>query len=173
MATITFDLYGTLLDPGEQATVLQQGVQLAMAHTLAGDFRPFAELLEAAGGEVPESMPAFDDVLPGLDRLAGAGHRLAVITNSARDTGEQHLRRADLLDRFACVAGVDEAQGSKPDARAYALTDSGWHVATHWWNVLGAGAVGRRTVDVARQGPLPPTVAADVVVDRLDELELP
>lgn len=173
MATITFDLNGTLLDPGAQADALQDAVRLAMAHTLAGDFRPFAELLEAAGGHVPDAMAPFDDVVAGLDRLARAGHRLAVITNSARATGERHLARAGLLDRFERVAGVDEASAYKPDPRAYALIESDWHVAAHWWDVLGAGAVGRRTVYVARQGPLPATVSADVVVDRLDEIELP
>lgn len=133
MASITFDLNGTLLDPGEQADVLQDGVRLAMAHTLADDFRPFAELLEAAGGEVPESMPPFG----------------------------------------AVVAGLEEASAYEPYPRAYALIESEWHVAAHWWDVLGAGAVGRKTVYVARQEPLPPTVRADVVVERLDELELP
>ena len=78
MATISFDLNGTLLDPGEQTDVLQDAVHLAMAHTLAGDFRPFAELLEAAGGEVPDELPPFPDVVTGLDRLAAAGHRLSV-----------------------------------------------------------------------------------------------
>ncbi len=173
VATITFDLNGTLLDPGGQADILQDAVRLAMAHTLAGDFRPFAELLEAAGGDVPDELPPFADVVPGLDRLVAAGHTLSVITNSARETGEQHLDRAGLRDRFERVAGVDEAEAYKPDPRAYALVESEWHVAAHWWDVLGAGAVGRRTVYVARQGPLPPTVTADVVVDRLDELKLP
>ena len=173
MATITFDLNGTLLDPGDQADVLKQAVQMAMAHTLADDFRPFAELLEAAGGSVPDELPSFADVAAGLDRLAAAGHRLSVITNSARETGEQHLNRAGLRDRFDRVAGVDEARAYKPDPRAYALVESDWHVAAHWWDVLGAAAVGRRTVYVARQGPLPATVRADVVVDRLDELDLP
>lgn len=173
MATITFDLNGTLLDPGEQTDLLQDAVRLAMAHTLAGDFRPFAELLEAAGGEVPDEQPPFDDVAAGLDRLAAAGHRLSVITNSAREIGEQHLSRAGLRERFERVAGTDEAQAYKPDPRAYALIESDWHVAAHWWDVLGAGAVGRRTVYVARQGPLPATVTADIVVDRLDQLELP
>jgi len=173
VATITFDLNGTLLDPGEQADALTRAVQLAMAHTLAGEFRPFAELLEAAGGSVPEAMAPFADVPAGLDRLRERGHTLAVITNSARETGERHLEAAGLRDRFGRVAGVDEAQAYKPDPRAYALVQSDWHVAAHWWDVLGARATGRRTVYVARQGPLPATVTADLVVDRLDELALP
>ncbi len=141
-----------------------------MAHTLVGDVRPFADLLEAAGGEVPDHMPPFPDVGAGLDHLAAAGHALAVITNSARDTGEEHLRRAGLRERFGRVAGVDEADVYKPHPRTYALVESDWNVAAHWWNVLGARAVGRRTVYVARQGPLPATVTADITVARLDQL---
>src|SRR4051794_10476551 len=143
-----------------------------MAHTLAGQFRPFAELLGAAGGELPDAMPPFGDVVSGLDRLLQAGHRLAVITNSSRETGVAHLDRAGLLDRFERVAGVHGAQAYQPDPRAYALIDSDWHVAAHWWDVLGARAAGRRTVYVARRGPLPATVDADLTVDRLDDLEL-
>src|SRR5437588_2764101 len=146
MALITFDLNGTLLDPGDHANVLQHAVRLAMAHTLAGDFRPFSELIEASGGQVPDEQPAFEDVPAGLDRLANAGHELAVITNSSRATGEQHLARAGLLDRFTQIASVEDVQVYKPHPRVYELVRSDWHVAAHWWDVLGASAAGRRTV---------------------------
>lgn len=172
MARISFDLNGTLLDPGEQAEVLQQAVHLAMAHTLAEDFRPFAELIEAAGGRPPDALPAFDDVASGLERLRAQGHELTVLTNSARRTGEDHLERAGLREHFAHVAGVDEAGAYKPARRAYALVEADWHVAAHWWDVLGAGQAGRRTVYVARQGPLPSTVTADLTVERIDQIDL-
>ncbi|MDP9386184.1 MAG: HAD hydrolase-like protein, partial [Actinomycetota bacterium] len=120
MALVAFDLNGTLLDPAEQGEKLQVAVRLAMAHTLAGDFRPFAELLEAAGGNVPERMEPFPDVADGLDRLAEAGHRLAVITNSAREVATQLLERVGLLDRFERVVGVDEVGAYKPARRVYA-----------------------------------------------------
>jgi len=120
MALVLFDLNGTLLDPGDRLPVLQRAVQLAMAHTLAGDFWPFGSLLEAAGGETPAEMPAFADVAPALERLNGDGHRLAVITNSERSTGEQHLRRAGQL-------GGEDA----------------WLVAAHDWDL---GRTARRGV---------------------------
>ena len=62
-ALILFDLNGPLLDPGQQKDKLQAAVRLTMANTLADDFRPFAALLEALGGTVPETMPPFPDVL--------------------------------------------------------------------------------------------------------------
>src|SRR4051794_19072444 len=108
MALVMFDLNGTLLDPGEHAEALQQAVRLAMAHTLAADFRPFAELLAAAGTGVPDAMPAYAEVPQALRRLRDEGHRLAVVTNSARDTAQRHLERAGLLDCFERVVGTDE-----------------------------------------------------------------
>jgi FMN phosphatase YigB (HAD superfamily) len=171
MAVISFDLNGTLLDPQDQTDVLQRAVQLAMAHTLAGEFRPFDELLEAAGGRPPDAMPLRPDVTAGLDRLRAAGHELCVLTNSAADTGTEHLARAGILDRFTRVAGADEAGAYKPDRRVYDLIPDGeWHVAAHWWDILGADRAGRRTIYIARAGPLPSTVKAEIVVERLDDL---
>ncbi len=124
VATITFDLNGTLFDRGDEADALQQAAALAMAHTLVGDVRPFADLLEAAGGEVPDHMPPFPDVGAGLDHLAAAGHALAVITNSARDTGEEHLRRAGLRERFGGSpastrrTSTSHTRGRRPSSRA-------------------------------------------------------
>ena len=181
MALVLFDLNGTLLDPGPLGPALQQAVRLAMAHTLAGDVRPFAELVEAAGGEVPEAMPPFPDVAPGLDRLRAEGHRLAVVTQSARATGEQHLSGAGLLDRFERVVGADEAGAAKPDLRVYAYAlqalggqagEGTWLVAAHDWDVVGAHGAGLRTAFLDRGGPPPVSVRADRIVPALTELDL-
>ena len=180
MALVLFDLNGTLLDPGPGKDTLRAAVRLAMAHTLAGDFRPFSELLEAVGGTVPEAMPPFPDVPDGLGALKRQGHRLAVLTNSARETGEQHLRAAGLRDFFVRVIGVDEVGAYKPDTRAYGFalsqlgTDAGdaWLVAAHDWDLIGAHGAGPRTVFVARGGLPPVTVEADRKVGALTQLQL-
>ena len=180
MALILFDLNGTLLDPGAGKDKLQAAVRLAMAHTLAGDFRPFDELLEAVGGTVPNAMPAFPDVPDGLGALKRQGHRLVVLTNSARETGEKHVRAAKLDHFFERVIGVDEVGAYKPDRRAYAyaLSQSGaepaetWRVAAHDWDLLGAHGAGMRTAFVARGGPRPVTIQVDREVEALIGLEL-
>ena len=181
MALVLFDLNGTLLDPGPRTDVIQAGVRLAMIHQLGGEFRPLAELIEAAGGQVPDAMPPFPDVAAGLDRLAGAGHRLAVLTNSAQRTGDRHLQQAGLRDRFERVIGVDEVQAYKPDRRAYAYAldqlgaepRDAWLVAAHDWDIIGAHVAGLRTAFVDRGGPAPPTVTPDATVAGIDELTLP
>ncbi len=181
MALVLFDLNGTLLDPGPRKDVIQAAVRLAMIHQLGGEFRPLAELITAAGGEVPEAMPPFPDVVGALDRLAGDGHRLAVLTNSARETGGRHVQRAGLGERFERVIGVDEIQAYKPDRRAYAYAldqlgvepRDAWLVAAHDWDIIGAHAAGLRTAFVDRGGQAPATVAPDAAVASLEELRLP
>lgn len=180
MALILLDLNGTLLDPGSEKEKLHAAVRLAMVHTLADDFRPLAELIEAVGGTAPERMPPFPDVPAGLDRLAAQGHRLAVLTNSARQTAERHLRVAGLRERFERVIGVDEIGAYKPDARTYAhaLEQLGvtagdtWLVAAHDWDLIGAHGAGLRTVFVARGGPRPVTIEVDREVEALTALEI-
>ena len=92
-----FDVDSTVLDLRELKLALRHAVRLATAHTPVGDVRPFAELMEASGGTVPEAMAPLPNVPPRLNRLREQAHRLAVVTQSARATGEQHL----------CGAGAD------------------------------------------------------------------
>ena len=150
MATIAFDLNGTLLDPthlasaldGDDALVLR-GLDLAIAQamtlTLSGaEYRPFKELLEAglrreleragrdpdaAAGAVERTahMPPFPEADEALDTLAAAGHRLVVLTNSAVASAEESLANAGIRDRFDAVYGTDQAGAFKPDPRVYAL----------------------------------------------------
>jgi len=199
VATIAFDLNGTLLDAvavlGEPhgGPALDAAVAQAMALTVTGTYRPFTQLLEAglrvelekvgrdprdAPGLVAnlEAMPAFPEAGEALDALEQAGHRLAVVTNSAADTAEEVLRHNGLLDRLAAVVSVDEVGAYKPDPRVYAhalerlgsAADETWLVAAHWWDVLGAGRAGLRTAWVARkERVLLPTVVPDVRGDDL------
>ena len=180
MSLVLFDLNGTLLDPGEQLPVLQRAVQLAMAHTLAGDFRPFGELLAAAGGETPDEMPAYDDAEPALGRLDEAGHRLVVLTNSERATAERHLACAGLDTAFERVVGTDEIGAYKPDRGVYlralelleANGDDAWLVAAHDWDLVGAHNAGLRTAFVDRGLPAPSTITPDRSLATLTELTI-
>jgi HAD superfamily hydrolase (TIGR01509 family) len=179
VALLFFDLNGTLLDPGAGSEAIQKAVRLAMIHTMAGEFRPLAELVHAVGGEVPDEMDPFPDVPGGLIRLRDAGHRLAVLTNSAAETATAHLERAGLLACFERVVSVEEVQAYKPDRRVYehalreldAPAGEAWLVAAHDWDVIGAHHAGLRTVFVERGGPQPLTVEPDLTVPSLDELD--
>lgn len=184
MALLLFDLNGTLLDPGERRDALREAIRLSTAHTLAGDPRPLAELLEAAGSSPPREMAPYPDVAEGLDALSAAGHRLVVATNSAGEQAEALLERAGLRDRFEQVIGADALGVPKPARRAYeaALERAGggddvrdgdrWLVAAHDWDLIGAHGAGLRTAFLDRGGPEPVTIEVDRSVAALTELRI-
>jgi 2-haloacid dehalogenase len=160
-----FDLNGTLLDPAAIGPgVLDATVLAAMTLNQVGEYRPFGELMREqvtvlrgpgeadAAMDAAASMPAFPEAAGALDLLAGAGLRLAVLSNSATATAEEGLRRAGLRERFAHVVGTDQVGAFKPDGRVYrhglavigARPAEAVMVAAHWWDLRGARAAGMR-----------------------------
>ncbi|MGI8632962.1 MAG: haloacid dehalogenase type II [Solirubrobacterales bacterium] len=155
-------------DPSATAhSLLTDSVVQAMADTATGHWRPFPTYLEAALARRTEPvgldrsvvddaleraarMPAFPDAKRGLTRLAEAGLRLGVVTNSGRDPAEDSLEAAGLRDHFEVVVGSDEIEVFKPDARVYrhGLARAGAEaahtclVASHAWDLLGARRAG-------------------------------
>jgi 2-haloacid dehalogenase len=168
---VLFDLNGTLLDPAEVGSeALDEAILAGMTLNHVGEYRPFTDLLRAAvvrrrppdeasaALEAAARMPAFPEAAAALDRLAGAGMRLAVLTNSPTERAEAGLRHAGLRDRLAAVIGTDQVGVFKPDARVYrhglaqlgAAPGEATMVAAHWWDLRGARAVGMRVAWVGR-----------------------
>jgi 2-haloacid dehalogenase len=121
------------------------------------------------------SMPAFIEAPAAMERLRGAGLRLAVLTQSAPEAADAVLRFAGLRDRLELVVSVAEAGAFKPDPRPYRLAvertgaaaDEVALVAAHWWDVTGAKAAGLRTGWVARRDlVMPDSVPAPDVSGR-------
>lgn len=174
MSWAVFDLNGTLLDVGAVGDgLLHEALFAAMTLNHVGEYRPLPELLVAAAqrrhdalgapgpAEVAAAaagMPAFPEAAEALDLLAGAGLRLAVLTNSPTERAEAGLRAAGLRDRFAHVVGSDRVGVFKPDGRVYrhglavlgAEPQDATMVAAHWWDLRGARAAGLRVAWVAR-----------------------
>lgn len=173
-------------DPaGWGGAALDEAVRLSMADTLAGGYRPFPEYLRAALArrlvatgvgtaaldamlERAGRMPAFPEAADALARLAEAGLRPAVVTNSAGDAAREALCAAGLDGRFDAVVGSDRARVYKPHPALYAAAAAElgaapgdlWLVTAHGWDALGAGRAGWRVAWVAhREGHLPPGVA--------------
>jgi 2-haloacid dehalogenase len=177
---VLFDLNGTLTDPsvigrawgepGLGLRVLEGAVRGGMTDALTGSSRPFSDHVAAALAvetarqgldqahiddalQAASALPAWPDAREALERLDGAGLRLAVLTNSGADAGRSTLEQAGLLDLFELVVGVDEVETFKPDERTYAhaVSELGVRagevllVAAHGWDVTGAGAAGLRT----------------------------
>jgi 2-haloacid dehalogenase len=155
---------------------LDDAIAQAMVSTLTGRMAPFTDMLEAAvrrrlrqagrdesvaaeGLELLGTMPAYLEAPAALERLRGVGLHLAVLSQSAAEAADRVLRFAGLRDRLELVMSAQDAGAYKPDPRPYrmALERMGAEpadacfVATHWWDVHGAKAVGMRTGWVARR----------------------
>jgi 2-haloacid dehalogenase len=184
---VAFDLNGTLLDPagvvpGEPELgrrALTDAVVLAMATTVVGEYRDFSDFVAAALGrrldgpaladavKRASALPPFPDAERALSRLADAGLRVAVVTNSAGEAADQALAAAGLQDAVDAVVGTDAAGAFKPDLRVYraaekrlaAAGDEICLVAAHAWDLLGASHAGWRTVWVGQlEGRLTATI---------------
>jgi 2-haloacid dehalogenase len=103
----------------------------------------------AAFGE----LDAYPDVRPAIDRLLGAGVRVAALTNGSAANTAKLLERNGLGDAFELVVSVDEVGMWKPRPEPYhhileRLGLSGDRVAmvaVHAWDVHGARSAGLLT----------------------------
>lgn len=102
------------------------------------------------------SLPAFDDVIPGLASLQGLPLRLLAFSNGRRDDVEALLQYAGIRDRFESVVSLLDIRTFKPDPAAYAhFRDAAgggecWLVSSNPFDVIGAVAAGLKAVWVRR-----------------------
>ncbi|GGF41376.1 dehalogenase [Marmoricola endophyticus] len=138
---------------------------------------------EAAWAHVLEgfmTLPAHDDVVPGLRALRDAGVRVVTLSNGAAAVAQALLDRTGLEDVVEATLSVEDAEAWKPGAAAYAYAlertgvraDEAMLVAVHPWDVDGARAAGLRTAWVDRAGTSYPShfARADVEVTSLTDL---
>lgn len=129
-------------------------------------------------------LPPHPEVREGLERLRGAGLRLATLTNSTVEVGEAQLVNAGLRDLFEQALSADAVRRLKPAPEPYRMAAERLGVAVgdvrlvaaHAWDVAGALRAGCAAAFVARPGkvldPLasrPDIVGADLreVADRI------
>lgn len=171
---------GAFGDAGARREWFAQVVQTALLTTLLGEYADFTAIGAAAlemtaarrGVEVvPEErerilggmrqLRPHADVRDGLDRLREAGLRLAVLTNSTRQTADAQLHHAGLRDYFEQVLSADEVRRLKPAPEPYrmaaerlgaASTGDIRLIACHSWDVGGALKAGCAAAYVARPG---------------------
>lgn len=125
------------------------------------------------------------DVVPGLERLAAAGYRMATLTNGSSDAAADQIAHANLQRFFEQILSVDDVERFKPAPQVYLLAsvrlgvdvDEMLLVAAHDWDVVGARAVGMNGAYLARPGavwslpdPMPELVAENLtaLADLLD-----
>ncbi len=111
-------------------------------------------LLQAYG-----HLPAYADVAPGLKQLKQAGLGLFAFSNGTAQAVTGLLEHAGIRDLFAGVVSVDEVASFKPHPavyehflkRAQCEAEASWLVSSNPFDILGAGAVGMRTLWLRRQ----------------------
>jgi 2-haloacid dehalogenase len=158
VATITgrYDDFGKLAGASLDMTAAQQKIQL-------GDDDRKAILTTV------RSLPAHSDVVPGLEKLKGAGFRLVTLTNSPPQVVEAQLQNSKLTSFFEKSLSVDAVKLFKPAAQVYLMAGKELGVAAenirlvaaHDWDVAGALNAGCKAAFISRPGkvlsPLMPT----------------
>ncbi|HWJ31944.1 MAG TPA: haloacid dehalogenase type II [Gaiellaceae bacterium] len=172
----------------------KQVLELFLTATVIDAYRPFSELTDAALEMIAlqrgvrltaddkarvhaamQALPAHPDVRPSLERLKGAGLRLATLTNSGEKTARHHLEHAGLTELFDAVLSADAVQRYKPAREAYEYAAKQLDVklrdirlvAAHSWDVAGALRAGCEAAFVARpEKVLDPTGTQPEIVGR-------
>lgn len=166
-------------DAGVRREWFAQLLGSMLTSTIIGRYRDFPTLAVAAlqgvaarrGVELDDGatrdllahvrqLPPHPDVVPALDRLAGAGFRLATLTNSTEAVVTAQLEHAGIADRFERILSADSVRRLKPAREPYEMAarelgvpvDGIRLIAAHVWDVAGAMAAGARAAFVVRPG---------------------
>ncbi len=126
------------------------------------------------------ALPPYPETADSLERLAGSGLRLVVLSNGTAETLEAMLTRAGIRDPFAEVISANEVGTFKPSPTVYrhAVTRLGlpaqdvWLVSGNPFDCAGAKNAGLGVAKVERGPSFSYGFAepADVVVGSLGEL---
>lgn len=165
-------------------------LQLALTHTVLGEYRDFSVLgrdaLAALGQmraqPVPDDLPArvaatmmalppHPDTAEGLGILRAGGARLYALTNNRQEVLDAQVASAGLGELIDGAVSVDPGGVLKPGRASYeyglkvvgAQAAGSWLLAAHGWDISGAKAAGLRTAFVERPGQAQnPQLRADV-----------
>ena len=174
------------------------GLRDAFALAAAGDFKPFASVLEEAlksvAGEQELRTSSEDrasviagmkDLKPRPDAQAAFaslhehGVEVLALTNGSPALTKHLLDQAGLRDLVAHVVSVDDVKLSKPRPEVYlhAARTAGVHlgeltlVAAHAWDINGAAAAGLSTAYLSADRPFNSAMRApDVLAETLLEI---
>ena len=122
----------------------------------------------------------YPDVVPGIQRLKGAGHGLVAFSNGVEATLRELLGRAGVLDHLDGIVSVDSIRTFKPHPAVYhhlaasleSSPDETWLVSTNYWDVIGARQAGIHAAWLKRDPqavPDPWGIEPDMIVDTVEE----
>jgi 2-haloacid dehalogenase len=213
-SAVVFDVMGTLFELaplrrrldaiGAPGATLEAWfgrlLHAATSLTLAGEFRPFAELADASlrttlaqqgldesqASEVVAGLaelPPYEDAEEALSHAHAAEVAVAVLTNGGESNTRKLLESARLDRYIDAFISVDEVRAYKPapapyhQAAAHLGVDVGDAVlvAAHGWDVVGALSAGLQAIWVDRLErrwpfPLPEPRRASSVAEAVEEV---
>lgn len=187
--TVVFDIIGTcfslekprtrLVELGAPTYALQlwftQTLRDAFAFSLAGDYRPLKEVLEA---QLPRTLKMLDveatseklssvvssftelelqsGALEAFGLLSKAGWKLVALSNGSENSTRQLLEHASVQQYFTNIFSCDAIAKTKPHPDVYAMPKRGaegdmWMVAVHAWDIAGAAKAGLRTAFITSE----------------------
>jgi 2-haloacid dehalogenase len=104
------------------------------------------------------SLPVFPEVISGLEDLAGAGYKLAILSNGAPRMLDAVVKNAGIDRLLSEIISVDEIKIYKPSPRVYELAskklgtapEATGFVSSNAWDVAGAASFGLTTFWINR-----------------------
>lgn len=182
---------GDLLDPVEDALIAFHGGRAMLragygrmdnGHILppGAEDEDFGLLLDHYGAAIAVHTKLYPGAREALDRLAEAGHRLAICTNKPEALAEALLRELGVRDLFGAMIGADTLPVRKPDPRPYraAVEGAGGEVSRSF--LVGDTETDRKTAAAAGvkvaligfgpEGEAISRLAPEALLNRFDEL---
>jgi 2-haloacid dehalogenase len=138
---------------------------------------PLSDAVRAALVGAYEEMDLWPDVAATLERLRGAGVRLAVLSNLGAGSLIGSLRRTAVLSQFDAVLSTDKVRRFKPSPAAYRMATealslpadrigfaafAGWDAAGAAWFGFPTAWVNRLGAPAETVGPAPRVTSRDL-----------
>jgi 2-haloacid dehalogenase len=104
------------------------------------------------------SLPAFEDVAIGLEKLKASGHHLFAFSNGSKKAVSQLLQNAKILNYFEDVVSVEDLETFKPNPAVYTYFNThtnstkanSWLISSNPFDVIGAISYGMKSAWVKR-----------------------
>ena len=133
-----------------------------------------------------KTLPAFDDVMGGLERLKRADYRLFAFSNGTREAVDNLLVTAGIRHYFEGIVSVDDIKSFKPSPAVYShllrqtntKTNNTWLISSNPFDIIGALSAGLHSAWVKRSEDaifdpwgVDPTITIQNINDLLSAME--
>ena len=122
LPTVPYDEARPLIGGGAKTMIGRALVLDGRSATTADVDALYAPFVAHYAEHIADRSRPFPGVPPALDRLAAAGHRLAVCTNKLERLSKRLLDALELSERFAAICGQDTFGVQKPDPQMFRAT---------------------------------------------------